>query len=226
MNSKRLGRGIGALLLLTIILGSIHLNFITGERFDAPLDDAARLIQLDELERSLISGVAAACLSLLVSLAFFRLLRPVSSRLALTALGLRLVDTVGHLVTVGLSLRMLDELAVTESVVDWPTLAALQVQRIDVFHIALVLVSAGMAIVVGLLGRGRLIPLILAGYGVAASVVVVICVSGMEVFPALGDYVYPWFTYANGVAYVSLTLWLLCFSVSDQVPVASQRSHT
>ena len=48
----------------------------------------------------------------------------------------------------------------------------------------------------------------------------------MEVFPALGDYVYPWFTYANGVAYVSLTLWLLCFSVSDQVPVASQRSHT
>ena len=216
MNPKILARTVGALLLLSIFVGVAHLNKLTSEPFTSALDVDRLLLARQTIESAVQSGFGSALVSLLTTLGFFLLLRQTNSTLAGLAAMLRLADVVGHLFTAYLSLQMLQLIRAPEDSIDWALLRSLYEQRIDVFHLALATLSLGVGLNFYLLARDELVPKLLDYYGVIASLYVTASITAMAITPAIGNYVYPWYTYANGVAYLSLTAWLIVFGVSDR----------
>ncbi|MEM9013862.1 MAG: DUF4386 domain-containing protein [Pseudomonadota bacterium] len=79
----------------------------------------------------------------------------------------------------------------------------------DTFHWGLITASVGAAIGYALFFHGRMIPRVISGYGLLASLGACIGASAIYLAPGLSDLMFPAYAIANAVAYFSLMLWLL-----------------
>ncbi len=147
--------------------------------------------------------------------AFYLLLVPINRLLAMVATLLKLAAVVATGFTLyhtgGMRGTLLKEgggsdlVSIAEAVIAYD---------FDTFHYGLIATSVAAAISFALFFHSRMIPRWLAGYGVLASVGAAIGASAIYVAPPLSDLMFPAYAAFNGLAYVSLMLWLIIAGVN------------
>lgn len=218
-----IARSIGIVLLISIGLGIFNLSVADSVSIAAgdPAETVTNILAAESLLRlGAASEIFLAMLSIYVAGAFYVLLKPINEFLALLMVLFRLADAALQGVAAILTAQVL-QLAKTADSADASALqnipgalSQLQAAHWDAFHIALMLSSAGSAIAFYLLFQARLIPRVISVWGVIASIGVIASNFAIRIDPAAGDFVYPWYTIANAIAFISLTLWLLIFGIS------------
>lgn len=218
-----IARSIGLALLISIGLGVFNMSIASGVevKVNDPQQTAANIVASENLLRlGAASEILLAMLSIYVAAAFYVLLKPINELLAVIMVLFRLADAALQGVAAILTSQIL-ELAKTgdgtaafemQQIPD--VLAHIQAAHSDAFHIALMLSSAGSAVVFYLLFRARFIPRVISAWGVIASLGVVMSNFAVRIEPSAIDIVYPWYAMANAVAFFALTLWLLVFGVN------------
>lgn len=216
--ARLVGRLIGVGFLISIVVGVYALQIETS--IDTSLD---ALSAMNGEYRDVIAGyktnavatAAMVVLNLVIGIGFYSSLRRVSAPWAASAFALRLIDVVLTVASVFLAIRLATIFANAAPGVDPASLSAEAGGPEDLgwraFHYGLAISSIGMAINFALMFASRIIPRIISAYGTLASLAVTGSIVAMEVWSGAGAMVYPWYTYANGVAYISLTLWLIGF---------------
>ncbi len=217
LEPRTLARLIGLVFLLSIPVGGYSLALTEGVDISAE-----GLLALGGEFRGLVSTYHAAAaldgvmmlLTLLIAAGLFCLLSPVNRRLAYAVTVLKLADAGGKALTAALSMRLAGLFDAGIAADLWLAAERILDQAWYVFHYGLAISSLGSAIMFFLLFRSRYIPRLLAGYGVLASLGVVVSIAAMVLVDGAGAIVYPWYVIANGVAFIGLTGWFLVVGVS------------
>ncbi len=225
LEPRTLARLIGLLLLLSMPVGGYSLALTEGVDISA-----AGLLALGGDFSTLVSTYRTTAaldglmvlLTLLIAIGLFKLLSPLNRPLACAVAVLKIADAAGKVLTAALSTRLAALFDAGIAADLWLAAERVQDQAWYVFHYSLVLSSLGFAIMFFLLFRSRYIPRPLAGYGVLASLGVVVSIVAMVSVDGAGAIVYPWYVIANGIAFISLTGWLLVAGVNTDWWQASQ----
>ena len=206
-----LARLIGLLLLLSFILGVYQLSTHDGA-LSAAAPEGVEAVRA-ALQQNMMMDAAGGVLAILVAIGFYFLLRSVNGPLIILSTLARLVGVAIGLYGVYAAYQL--GLALKGQSID-TQIEQYEVLNFDLFHWGLIAASIGATITFALLFAGRMIPRLLAGYGVIASIAVVIGAGAIYFAPWLSDIMYPGYAAGNALAFVSLTLWLLIAGVKTQ----------
>ncbi len=213
---KWLARGIGLALLLAFALAAYE-GFVLGGDALATSADKGRSAFLDVLGTLMLFDAIGVGLTMLVAIGFFILLRPINPGVSFVAGVLRFVPAgftgAGLYGAYGVW-GGLQGAAPTDTEALNEIAERLQGLDFDFFHWGLIAASASAILVYALLFAGRLIPRLIAGYGVVASIGAIVGASSIYLAPTVSEIMFPAYVAANAIAYVSLMLWLILFGVN------------
>jgi hypothetical protein len=215
--TQRYARLAGAMYLLTMATamfseGYVRMTLLVA---DSAAQTAQNLIQSNQLYRlALVSDLLTFAGVVVLVWALYQLLRPVDARLAVLALGFRLVEGGAHFAAVAFGVTAMSLLAAGEYVRGFEPAQlhglvgfALRAQGAGL-NLGFIPLGLGSAVFAWLLWRSRYVPRWLSGWGIFASLLLASYALGVVAHPNVRDYFYigmvPMFVYEVG-----LGLWLL-----------------
>lgn len=223
MESVKLGRAVGALLLVQIVTGLL-VNFVwLGPVFEAPgfLANAAAHPLNVGLSASI--GLAAGALSIAIAIMAWPLFRRHSPALALwllvlSAVGLSLAAVESATVLSMLSLSQAYASAETVDADLFQALRGVVASARNWAHYIHLIIGGGAVLVLHLLLlRSALVPRLLAAFGVAAALLQMAAVA----MPLFGRDVVFGLLMPLGLAHIALSAWLLAKGFAEREPPAA-----
>jgi len=216
-NKKKLGRTVGLLFLIIIVVGASSLNLrgLSTSMFESATFYNDISTNAFQMRLSIFLDILAAILSVGIAVLLYPIMKDHNNRLALwylglyiTYLGVIFVSDIDRLSLISLS----EDLTASSDPGNWNKLGlVLMKSYIQGHFLSLIIYSAASMLLYYLLFVTKMIPRLLAGWGILA-VAIVHMATWVQVFGVSVSFN---FYLQNGVFMIVFTVWLLVKGFSD-----------